>query len=60
LPGEVAKEVFTISDHLDTTMSKEEDMGELDVIHLDETTQPLIDYPSVSFSEGKNQHSHVQ
>ncbi|XP_056116669.1 interphotoreceptor matrix proteoglycan 2 isoform X1 [Rhinichthys klamathensis goyatoka] len=51
LPGEVAKEAFTISDHLDPTMSEEEGMGEQDGIHLDETTQPLIDYPSGSFSE---------
>ncbi|KAK7169159.1 hypothetical protein R3I93_005222 [Phoxinus phoxinus] len=49
LPGEVAKEVFTISDHLDPTMLEE--LGEQDVVHLDETTQPLIDYPSGSFSE---------
>lgn len=56
----MAKEVFTINDHLDPTMSEEEGMGEQDVIHLDENTPPLIDHPSGSFSEGKNQHSHVQ
>ncbi|XP_048049722.1 interphotoreceptor matrix proteoglycan 2 isoform X2 [Megalobrama amblycephala] len=34
LPGEVAKEVFTISDHLDPTVSEEEDLQDKDMALL--------------------------
>ncbi|ROI57073.1 Interphotoreceptor matrix proteoglycan 2 [Anabarilius grahami] len=34
LPGEVAKEVFTINDHLDPTMSEEEDLQDKDMALL--------------------------
>lgn len=54
----MAKEVFTISDLLDSTMSEEESMGEQDVTNLDENKPAFIDYPRGSFSEGKYQHSH--